>query len=74
MSGYTFEKHTHYTTIRFTSELSEMKWEDVDKSTSKVTELVLESGMHSVLVDLSRSADTSQWRGRIARQNLEGNE
>lgn len=53
MSGYTFEKHTHYTTIRFTSELSEMKWEDVDKSTSKVTELVMESGMHSVLVDLS---------------------
>ena len=53
MSGYTFEKHTHYTTIRFTSELAEMPWDDVDESTRKVTDLVLDSGMHSVLVDLS---------------------
>lgn len=56
MSGYSFEKHNHYSTIRFTSELSEMAWEDVDRSTKKVTELVLESKIHSVMVDLSELA------------------
>lgn len=77
MSGYTFEKRTHYTTIRFTSELAEMPWEDVNTSTQKVTALVLDSGMHSVLVDLSEletlpsgvvASLVKTWKGMNERQ------
>ena len=53
MSGYTFEKHSHYCVLQFTPELLDMAWSDVEESTKRVTELVHDSGTKSVLVDLS---------------------
>ena len=37
MNGVTFEKHSGYCTLRFTSELSEMAWKDVEEATKRVT-------------------------------------
>ena len=53
MNGVTFEKHSGYCTLRFTPELSEMPWEDVEAATKRVTQLVHDAPANSVLVDLS---------------------
>jgi anti-anti-sigma factor len=53
MNGVTFEKHSGYCTLRFTPELSEMPWKDVEQATKRVTQLVHDAPANSVLVDLS---------------------
>lgn len=53
MNGVTFEKHSGYCTLRFTSELSEMPWKDVEEATKRIAQLVHDAPANSVLVDLS---------------------
>jgi anti-anti-sigma regulatory factor len=53
MNGVTFEKHSGYCTLRFTADLSEMPWQDVEEATRRVAQLVHDSPADSVLVDLS---------------------
>ncbi len=53
MNGVTFEKHSGYCTLRFTPELSEVAWKDVEEATKRVTQQVHDAPANSVLVDLS---------------------
>lgn len=53
MSGFTFEDHSKYCTLRYTAELAEMEWSEVEKATLQVTELVHNASTESVLIDLT---------------------
>lgn len=54
MSGYIFEKHSGYCTLRFTPDLAKMEWNDIQAATGRVTELVAEAKTSSILVDLTQ--------------------
>ena len=54
MSGYSFEEHPQFCTLRFTPELSEMQREDLESATKRVTELVQNASANTVLLDLSQ--------------------
>ncbi len=53
MNSVTFKKHSGYCTLRFTADLSEMPWKDVEEATRRVAQLVHDAPVDSVLVDLS---------------------
>ncbi|MEQ9409743.1 MAG: STAS domain-containing protein [Fuerstiella sp.] len=54
MSGFAFEKHSEYCTLRFTPDILEMTWTDLESATERVARLVRDAEADCVLVDLSR--------------------
>lgn len=53
MSGFNFERRSDHCLLKFTPQLAEMTWADVESATEKVTQLVHDDPSHTVLVDLS---------------------
>lgn len=53
MSGYVFEKHAHYCTLKFTSDLAQMQWADMESTAQQVSHAIDNAPGTSVLVDLS---------------------
>jgi len=54
MSGFVFEKHSNYCALRFTPEMENMAWHDVESATKLIADRVHDAKMHAVLIDLSQ--------------------
>ncbi len=54
MSGFVFEKHSNYCALRFTPEMENMAWHDVESATKLIADRIHDANMHAVLIDLSQ--------------------
>ena len=54
MSGFEFEKHSQYCTLRFTPAIAQMPWAEVEAATRQVNQSIHDAATKRVLVDLSQ--------------------